>query len=70
MLERKLECTKKFDLDILVQAGLKRLGVLNLDPRRDEDEKGGNVDSGNNETENFDTNECYAVGYDDEKRGK
>lgn len=35
-LEQKLEKTKKFDLEVLVQAGLKRLGMLNLDPRQDE----------------------------------
>mmetsp|Transcript_24875 Transcript_24875/g.44773 ORF Transcript_24875/g.44773 Transcript_24875/m.44773 type:complete len:444 (-) Transcript_24875:24-1355(-) len=32
-LQNKLDRTKKMDLDVLVQVGLKRLGVLNLDPR-------------------------------------
>lgn len=32
-LEKKLEQTKKLDLEALVQVGLKRLGVLSLDPR-------------------------------------
>lgn len=32
-LQLKLERTKKMDLDILVQVGLKRLGVVSLDPR-------------------------------------
>jgi hypothetical protein len=32
-LEMKLERTKKFDLDVLVSVGLKRLGVLSLDPK-------------------------------------
>jgi hypothetical protein len=34
-LQHKLERTKKMDLDILVQVGLKRLGVVSLDPRLD-----------------------------------
>ncbi|KAL3796527.1 hypothetical protein ACHAW5_004429 [Stephanodiscus triporus] len=32
-LQLKLERTKNMDLDVLVQVGLKRLGVLSLDPR-------------------------------------
>ncbi|KAL7425648.1 hypothetical protein ACHAXH_000081 [Discostella pseudostelligera] len=36
-LEKKLERTKKLDLEALVQVGLKRLGVLCLDPRGDEE---------------------------------
>lgn len=32
-LQHKLERTKKMDLDVLVQVGLRRLGVLSLDPR-------------------------------------
>lgn len=32
-LQLKLEQTKKMDLDVLVQVGLKRLGVVSLDPR-------------------------------------
>ncbi|KAL7472378.1 hypothetical protein ACHAXS_012716 [Conticribra weissflogii] len=44
-LEQKLEKTKKFDLEFLVQAGLKRLGVLNLDPRGDELEEGGEIEA-------------------------
>ena len=36
-LEKKLERTKKLDLEALVQVGLKRLGVLSLDPRVDEE---------------------------------
>ena len=32
-LQLKLERTKKMDLDVLVQVGLKRLGVVSLDPR-------------------------------------
>mmetsp|Transcript_20135 Transcript_20135/g.41152 ORF Transcript_20135/g.41152 Transcript_20135/m.41152 type:complete len:503 (+) Transcript_20135:88-1596(+) len=42
-LEQKLEKTKKFDLEVLVQAGLKRLGMLNLDPRQDELDEGGEI---------------------------
>ena len=34
-LQQKLERTKKMDLDVLVQVGLKRLGVLSLDPKLD-----------------------------------
>lgn len=37
-LRQKLERTKKMELDALVQIGLKRLGVLNLDPRLNEDD--------------------------------
>eukprot|EP00578_Thalassiosira_sp_NH16_P012808 CAMPEP_0181113552 /NCGR_PEP_ID=MMETSP1071-20121207/20409_1 /TAXON_ID=35127 /ORGANISM="Thalassiosira sp., Strain NH16" /LENGTH=420 /DNA_ID=CAMNT_0023197599 /DNA_START=199 /DNA_END=1458 /DNA_ORIENTATION=+ len=32
-LQHKLDCTKKIDLSVLVQVGLKRLGVLGLDPQ-------------------------------------
>jgi len=32
MLQKKLDQTKKMDLEVLVQVGLKRLGLLNLDP--------------------------------------
>ena len=49
-LEQKLECTKKLDLDVLVQVALKRLGVLSLDPHMstdsaadDEDNSGGGL---------------------------
>ncbi len=36
-LEKKLERTKKLDLEALVQVGLQRLGVLSLDPRVNDD---------------------------------
>ena len=35
LLEEKLERTKKLDLNVLVSVGLKRLGVLSLDPNPD-----------------------------------
>ena len=34
-LQQKLDHTKKMELDVLVQVGLKRLGVLSLDPKLD-----------------------------------
>ena len=45
-LENKLERTKKLDLEALVQVGLKRLGVLSLDPRVDEEST---LDAGDNQ---------------------
>jgi hypothetical protein len=36
-LQEKLDRTKNMDLDVLVQVGLKRLGVLTLDPRSEEE---------------------------------
>lgn len=37
-LQHKLDQTKKMDLEVLVQVGLKRLGVLNLDPHMHEED--------------------------------
>lgn len=49
-LQQKLDRTKKMDLDVLVQVGLKRLGVLSLDPRKHDDAANYEDDGKNNVT--------------------
>ena len=47
-LQEKLDKTKNMDLNVLVQVGLKRLGVLALDPRSDDENENTVSGSGSN----------------------
>lgn len=46
-LQQKLERTKKMELDVLVQVGLKRLGVLSLDPKLDTNDRNDTISENN-----------------------